>query len=329
MLQMAREQAKQWLENLARAMSTWRLVIVSGNDLFAGAMVWTYPGEVLRAASLEDLRMLLTAAEPGSPVAMCASGGGGGGDGIDPSSLMPLPQQVLPVGSDRSGSVAIERDHLVFLICDDLPDGEVEDALAVLEQAIPAPRRRVLAVLEDSCDRQRLQAHQQAGTEGLCTLGSLGQGRVYTALAAIASGGTYIDPLLRQRLLASAGDGRVHSPEDLTPLERRLLRDVCRGYNSHEIAGRQGLTDQSVRRYLSHVYRRLRVRDRAQAIGWCFAYGLIHAADLRGIFPSEPCAAPAGSSGGKRLSAAAHHGGVHGQAGLRVEGPLEAAPDRD
>jgi DNA-binding NarL/FixJ family response regulator len=59
---------------------------------------------------------------------------------------------------------------------------------------------------------------------------------------------------------------------------------MCRGYNSPEIASRHGLADNSVRRYLSHTYQRIGVRDRAQAIGWCVANGLISPAELQKVF---------------------------------------------
>jgi DNA-binding NarL/FixJ family response regulator len=142
-------------------------------------MVWTYPGLMHRASSLADLRGLAadSAAEP-------------------------------PIGSDPPGCFDPEADPLFFLLCDDLPDGELEQALTLL-QPIPPERRRVLAVLADHSDRQRLQRLQEAGVDGLCTLGSIGQVRIYTAMDVIASGGTYLDPLFRQRLLEPAGAGRV------------------------------------------------------------------------------------------------------------------------
>jgi DNA-binding NarL/FixJ family response regulator len=99
----------------------------------------------------------------------------------------------------------------------------------------------VLAVLAGHSDRQRLQRLQEAGVDGLCTQGSIGQGRIYTAMDVIASGGTYLDPLFRQRLLEPASAGRVRCVYDMKALEGRLLRDACRGYNSLEIAERQGL----------------------------------------------------------------------------------------
>ena len=59
MVELERQQAQQWLAELAAGLEPWRLVVVSGSDLFAGVMVWTYPGEMRRASSLAALRALL------------------------------------------------------------------------------------------------------------------------------------------------------------------------------------------------------------------------------------------------------------------------------
>jgi DNA-binding NarL/FixJ family response regulator len=292
MVELERQQAQQWLAELAAGLEPWRLVVVSGSDLFAGVMVWTYPGEMRRASSLAALRALLSGeAATTAPAVAAPTGGLTGGRIGAPTTVpcgarRPIPQQLLPVSSDPPGCLDPQADLLFFLLCDDLPDGELEQALDLLQPIAPE-RRRVLAVLGDNTDRQRLQRLQERGVDGLCTQGSCGQGRIYTAVDLIASGGTYLDPLFRQRLTQPPRDGRVRSVNDLTIQERTLLRDVCRGYNSLEIAKRQGLAHNSVRRYLSQSYQRLGVRDRAQAIGWSIAHGLVSAAELRLIFAVE------------------------------------------
>ena len=319
MVELERQQAQQWLAELAAGLEPWRLVVVSGSDLFAGVMVWTYPGVMRRASSLADLRGLLsgeaatTAPAVSAPTGSPTGGLTGAPTGVPSVPRRPVPQQLLPVVSDPPGCLDPQADLLFFLLCDDLPDGELEQALALLQPIAPE-RRRVLAVLGDNTDRQRLQRLQEKGVDGLCTQGSCGQGRIYTAVDLIASGGTYLDPLFRQRLTQPPRDGRVRSVNDLTIQERTLLRDVCRGYNSLEIAKRQGLAHNSVRRYLSQSYQRLGVRDRAQAIGWSVAHGLVSAAELRLIFAVE------GDGGGP----AAGHGGegtsVARRAGPRMPG---------
>ena len=282
MVELERQQAQQWLAELAAGLEPWRLVVVSGSDLFAGVMVWTYPGEMRRASSLAALRALLG----GAAATTGATGAPSAPTALPCGARRPIPQQILPVSSDPPGCLDPQVDLLFFLLCDDLPDGEIEHALALLQPIAPE-RRRVLAVLGDNTDRQRLQRLQEEGLDGLCTQGSCGQGRIYTAVDLIASGGTYLDPLFRQRLQQPPRDGRVRCVSDLTAQERILLRDVCRGHNCLEIAKRQGLAPNSVRRYLSHTYQRLGVRDRAQSISWCVAHGLVSAADLRLIFAVE------------------------------------------
>lgn len=288
-MELERQQAKQWLAELAAALEPWRLVVVSGNHLFAGVMVWTYPGAICRAASVADLRALLQGEEAGaSPQSPARAGGSptSSATSAPTGARRPMPQQILPIGSAPPGCLNPQRDLLFFLLCDDLPDGELEHALALL-QPVPPERRRVLAVLANNSHRQRLRRLQEEGVDGLCTQGSSGEGRIFTAMDLIASGGTYLDPLFRQRLQESGRDGQVRCADDLTLQERSLLREICRGYNSLEIANRQGLADNSIRRYLSHTYQRLGVRDRAQAISWCFAHGLVSQADMQLIFMGE------------------------------------------
>lgn len=299
MLDTMREQARLWLENLAAALEPWHMVIVSGNDLFAAAMIWSYPGSMRRAASLADLQALLTQAEegvlhpPGRPA-----------ESLDPDAVRPLPQRILPIGADPPGSLAAAPERLFFLLCDDLHDGEVEDALALLDRTVPRERRRLLCVLADWSERQRLQAHLAAGAQALCTIGSEGKGRIYTAMAVIACGGHYLDPLFHQRLhhVGAHRQGPI-GPQELDRRERQLLREVCRGYTSPEIAARHGLARGTVRRYLSHTYQRIGVRDRAQAIGWCVAHGLISPVELQQVY----VAAGEGTTGLPGGSAPAAH----------------------
>jgi DNA-binding NarL/FixJ family response regulator len=285
-----RQQSQQWLSELAAALEPWRLVLVSGNDLFAGVMVWTYPGQMLRASSLADLRALLT------PVAPTPGLNGApspdpredptGAPACPPSAPRPIPQRILPIPADPPGSLALESDSLILLLCDDLEDGDVEQAMALACEQLPSERRRLLLVLSDCSDRQRLRRHQESGVDALCALGSRGKGRIYTALHAIAMGGIYVDPLFRQRLRENDRSGAVQlvGADDLSSQERSLLREVCRGYNGPEIAIRLGLSVHSVRRCLSQTYQRIGVRDRAQAIGWCLSNGVMELSELQAVY---------------------------------------------
>lgn len=59
------------------------------------------------------------------------------------------------------------------------------------------------------------------------------------------------------------------------------------GYNAQEISRQLGIRCDTVRHTLSRVYKRIGVRDRAQAVGWCLCHGLISRHEFKRRYPLE------------------------------------------
>jgi DNA-binding NarL/FixJ family response regulator len=177
--------------------------------------------------------------------------------------------------------------HLL-VITDDLPDGDITAALHAIAELLPPERRRLLVVLDDDCSREALQACLDVQVAGLCRASAVGTGQVLSTMAAITHGGVSIDPWFLQRLQQPRHEERssplVWDADGLSRRERQLLRLTCEGYDSREISERVGISQNGVRRCLSNAYQRIGVRDRAQAIGWSVAHGVISARDLRRIY---------------------------------------------
>jgi LuxR family maltose regulon positive regulatory protein len=204
----------------------------------------------------------------------------------DPDLLKrPMPE-TLPTFLRETQQIALARVHLAR--------GQPDRALAALagleEQARAAGR------LAPAIESALLRA-----------LGWEAQGRRAAALAAIeralspaeAAGyvrlfvevGPDVVPLLRRavaggirpayagELLAAAGTGDAGSApvtrraasqpliDPLTPRELEVLRLICEGLSNHEIAGRLAVTLNTVKKHSSHIYSKLGVRSRTQAIG--------------------------------------------------------------
>jgi DNA-binding NarL/FixJ family response regulator len=61
---------------------------------------------------------------------------------------------------------------------------------------------------------------------------------------------------------------------DLTPRELEVLKLVARGLSNRQIAETLFLTDATVKTHLAHVYSKLGVRDRVQAVVFAYESGL-------------------------------------------------------
>lgn len=68
---------------------------------------------------------------------------------------------------------------------------------------------------------------------------------------------------------------RRRGPGGLTRREVEVLRLVASGETNRGVARRLWVTDETVKFHLSNVYRRLAVRNRAEASAWARAQGLL------------------------------------------------------
>jgi DNA-binding NarL/FixJ family response regulator len=174
---------------------------------------------------------------------------------------------------------------LLLVASDDLDDGPVLQLLERLSQLDRERECKVVLVLEDQCELIQLQNVLAAGVQGMCRQGAIGHGLLVLAMQTVIGGGTYIDSTFAGRL---AQDRRHRSltgrPEWLDEQERRILALTAQGYNSAEIASRLGIRSDTTRRYLSRIYQKIGVRDRAQAVGWCISHGLVTRQELERVY---------------------------------------------
>jgi DNA-binding NarL/FixJ family response regulator len=80
-----------------------------------------------------------------------------------------------------------------------------------------------------------------------------------------------IERFLRQPPLAPAGPKPL---DQLTAREREVLELIAHGLSNSEIAVRLYLTEATVKTHVAHIYRKLGLRDRAQAVVYAHEAGL-------------------------------------------------------
>ncbi len=144
-----------------------------------------------------------------------------------------------------------------------LPDGSgLEACRQILSRA---PDRRVLVLTSVVDDQLVLQAIR-AGAHGYL-LKEIDSRGLVNALIDVSEGKSILDPAVTARVmqLARAGDGGADALSSLSPQERRIVALIAEGCTNKEAAQKLGLSEKTVKNYLSTVFEKLHVSSRAQA----------------------------------------------------------------
>lgn len=107
-----------------------------------------------------------------------------------------------------------------------------------------------------------------AGASGYLLKQIRGQ-ELVRAIESVAVGQSLLDPAVTQTVLEKvkklAAGGQPDDIAQLSAQERKVLALVAEGKTNKEIAGALGLSDKTVKNYLSHVFDKLNLSRRAEA----------------------------------------------------------------
>lgn len=100
---------------------------------------------------------------------------------------------------------------------------------------------------------------------------------LFDTLRAAARGEALLQPEILARVLDQSPSHQrgSHSATPLTEREREVLMGVAQGERSKEIAARLGISERTVKAYLSSIYGKLGVDSRAAAIAVASEQGLL------------------------------------------------------
>jgi two-component system, NarL family, response regulator DevR len=145
-----------------------------------------------------------------------------------------------------------------------LPDGSGIEACREILGACPETH---VVFLTSFSDENAVLATTFAGAKGYL-LKTIGGTALVHAIQAIADGQSILDPAVTGSVLArmrslSALDTNGQSTT-LSPQERRILPLVADGKTNKEIAVALGLSDKTIKSYLSNIFEKLQVTRRTQ-----------------------------------------------------------------
>lgn len=182
------------------------------------------------------------------------------------------------VGVASSGEELLERlaEWRPAIVLQDLllPGGMdgIETTRRLLERL---PSVRVIA-LTASIDEARMMGVLRAGAAGYVRKDADPE-VLLAAVRAVARGRTYIDPSVAAQVLrASAADS-----DDLTQRELEVLRRLALGRTNREIGSELFISEETVKTHIGHVFAKLQVENRAQAIVAALKRGLVTLEELQ------------------------------------------------
>ncbi len=140
---------------------------------------------------------------------------------------------------------------------------------------------KVLVLTTYADDRSVIDA-LRAGARGYLTKDA-GAAEIREALERVTSGQPAIDPAVQQHLVDAitaggagpgGGEPAPQFPDGLTVREAEVLRLIAQGLSNAEIAGRLTVSETTVKSHINHVFAKIGVRARAQAVTYAYRNGL-------------------------------------------------------
>ena len=105
------------------------------------------------------------------------------------------------------------------------------------------------------------------------------------AVRTIAAGGTLLAEAVTRRMIerfvSRPKPGAPTGLAELTDREREVLQLIARGRSNGEIGAALFLTEATVKTHVTHVLRKLGLRDRVQAVIYAYEAGLVEPGDGR------------------------------------------------
>jgi two-component system response regulator DevR len=167
-------------------------------------------------------------------------------------------------GTVAAGVAAAERLRPDIVLLDiRLPDGTGVEACRRLLQSVPETRVLILtSVIDDSVVDDAIRA----GAHGYLLKEIDGRGLV-NAIRDVAAGKSILDPAITARVLSlvKAGGANRDLLATLSPQERRVLALIAEGCTNKEVGLKLGLSEKTVKNYLSTVFEKLHVSRRSEA----------------------------------------------------------------
>ena len=193
-------------------------------------------------------------------------------------SMLAIEPDIAVVGEAADGAAAVRaaHTHQPHVVVLDLRMGGLDGIEACRAITSELPGTAVLILTSFGTDEAVLQA-LMAGASGFL-LKNAGRAELLRAIRIVASGQSLLDPAITGRVTRRLVElaSRDGHPElaQLSPREREVLTLVARGLSNREIGDRLVISETTARNHLSHIFDKLGLRRRSEAVALATRLGL-------------------------------------------------------
>jgi DNA-binding NarL/FixJ family response regulator len=181
--------------------------------------------------------------------------------------------ELVGTAADGEEAIALAGEHDPDVVLMDLRMPRCDGIEAIRRLAAGGDRPRAIALTTFADDASVLGA-LRAGARGYLTKDA-GAEEIRAAVEAVARGEAALDPAVQHHVVAALSTpSEPELPDDLTPREAEVLSLVAAGLTNAEIAERLVVTSATVKSHINHIFAKIDVRDRAQAVVYAYANGL-------------------------------------------------------
>lgn len=193
------------------------------------------------------------------------------------------------VGTALSGETALEEVARlkpdVLLLDLGLPRMSGIDVTRSVKASMPQVEILIFTIFDEE---DKVLEAVQAGASGYLLKGTPAD-KMIEAIKEVAAGGTVIQPSLARRLLKHFRVGEAPAPaapekpataeepegKKLSARETEILQLIAKGVSNNEAASMLNLSKATIRTHLEHIYRKLEVTNRVEAVTEGLRKGLI------------------------------------------------------
>jgi DNA-binding NarL/FixJ family response regulator len=184
-------------------------------------------------------------------------------------------EQIEIVGTARDGKsalAAIERHTPDVVLLDlGLPDIDGIEVTRRVKARWPEIDLLIFTIFDDEA---RVLEAVQAGASGYLLKGVPAE-RMVEALVDVGAGGSVIQPKLARSLLRRLQAAPQDAQTRLTARETEILNLIAKGMSNRQAAETLGISRATVRTHLEHIYGKLEVSSRTEAVTEAIRQGII------------------------------------------------------